>query len=54
MTRVPSERRISPTERPSMQGKIAVEEHFRIEETKGSESRYPGSYWSGLAGKLAP
>jgi len=35
-----------------MQGKIAVEEHFRIEETKGSEARYPGSYWSGLAGKL--
>jgi gamma-resorcylate decarboxylase len=35
-----------------MQGKIAVEEHFRIEETKGSESRYPGSYWSGLSSKL--
>jgi predicted TIM-barrel fold metal-dependent hydrolase len=35
-----------------MQGKIAVEEHFRIEETTGSESRYPGSYWSGLSGKL--
>ncbi len=35
-----------------MQGKIAVEEHFRIEETKGSESRYPGPYWSGLSGKL--
>jgi gamma-resorcylate decarboxylase len=35
-----------------MQGKIAVEEHFRIEETKGSESRYPGSYWEGLSGKL--
>jgi gamma-resorcylate decarboxylase len=35
-----------------MQGKIAVEEHFRIEETRGSEQRYPGSYWSGLSGKL--
>jgi gamma-resorcylate decarboxylase len=35
-----------------MQGKIAVEEHFRIEETKGSESRYPGPYWSGLSSKL--
>ena len=35
-----------------MQGKIAVEEHFRIEETSGSESRYPGSYWSGLSAKL--
>jgi 2,3-dihydroxybenzoate decarboxylase len=35
-----------------MQGKIAVEEHFRIEETTGSESRYPGSYWSGLSAKL--
>lgn len=35
-----------------MQGKIAVEEHFRIEETRGSESRYPGPYWSGLSGKL--
>ncbi len=35
-----------------MQGKIAVEEHFRIEETKGSELRYPGPYWSGLSGKL--
>ena len=35
-----------------MQGKIAVEEHFRIEETKGSELRYPGPYWSALSGKL--
>ena len=35
-----------------MQNKIAVEEHFRIEETKGSEGRYPGPYWSGLSGKL--
>lgn len=35
-----------------MQGKIAVEEHFRIEETTGSESRYPGPYWSSLSGKL--
>ncbi len=35
-----------------MQGKIAVEEHFRIEETKGSEARYPGSYWAGLSSKL--
>jgi gamma-resorcylate decarboxylase len=35
-----------------MQGKIAVEEHFRIAETTGSESRYPGAYWSGLSGKL--
>lgn len=35
-----------------MQGKIAVEEHFRIAETKGSEARYPGPYWSGLSGKL--
>jgi gamma-resorcylate decarboxylase len=35
-----------------MQGKVAVEEHFRIEETTGSEGRYPGSYWSGLSAKL--
>jgi 2,3-dihydroxybenzoate decarboxylase len=35
-----------------VQGKIAVEEHFRIEETKGSEGRYRGPYWSGLSGKL--
>ena len=35
-----------------MQGKIAVEEHFRIPETSGSESRYPGSYWSSLPAKL--
>jgi gamma-resorcylate decarboxylase len=35
-----------------MQGKIAVEEHFRIAETSGSESRYPGPYWSGLSAKL--
>lgn len=35
-----------------MQGKVAVEEHFRIEETRGSESRYPGDYWSGLSAKL--
>ncbi len=35
-----------------MQGKIAVEEHFRIEETKGSEARYSSPYWSGLSGKL--
>jgi gamma-resorcylate decarboxylase len=35
-----------------MQGKIAVEEHFRIEETRGSESRYPGRYWTELPGKL--
>jgi len=35
-----------------MQGKVAVEEHFRIEETKGSEARYPGPYWSALSGKL--
>jgi 2,3-dihydroxybenzoate decarboxylase len=35
-----------------MQGKVAVEEHFRIEETKGSETRYPGPYWSSLAAKL--
>jgi gamma-resorcylate decarboxylase len=35
-----------------MQGKIAVEEHFRIEETRGSESRYPGSYWTELPVKL--
>jgi predicted TIM-barrel fold metal-dependent hydrolase len=35
-----------------MQGKIAVEEHFRIAETSGSESRYPGSYWSSLPDKL--
>ena len=31
-----------------MQGKIAVEEHFRIAETTGSEGRYPGPYWAGL------
>ena len=35
-----------------MQGKIAVEEHFRIEETRGSESRYPGRYWAELPAKL--
>jgi 2,3-dihydroxybenzoate decarboxylase len=35
-----------------VQGKIAVEEHFRIEETKGSEGRYCSPYWSGLSGKL--
>ena len=35
-----------------MQGKVAVEEHFRIPETKGSESRYPGPYWEGLSSKL--
>ena len=35
-----------------MQGKVAVEEHFRIEETRGSESRYPGSYWQELPAKL--
>jgi gamma-resorcylate decarboxylase len=36
----------------AMQGKVAVEEHFRIDETTGSEGRYPGSYWSGLSAKL--
>ncbi len=35
-----------------MQGKVAVEEHFKIEETSGSESRYPGSYWSAIPAKL--
>jgi 2,3-dihydroxybenzoate decarboxylase len=35
-----------------MRGKIAVEEHFRIEETRGSESRYPGRYWQELPAKL--
>ena len=35
-----------------MQGKIAVEEHFRIAETTGSEGRYPGPYWAGLSAKL--
>lgn len=35
-----------------MQGKIAVEEHFKIEETSGSENRYPGSYWASIPGKL--
>jgi len=35
-----------------MQGKIAVEEQFRIAETTGSESRYPGAYWAGLSAKL--
>jgi len=35
-----------------VQGKIAVEEHFRIEETKGSEGRYGGPYWLGLSAKL--
>jgi 2,3-dihydroxybenzoate decarboxylase len=35
-----------------MQGKVAVEEHFTIDETIGSSSRYPGPYWSGLRGKL--
>src|SRR5579883_3200947 len=35
-----------------MQGKIAVEEHFKIPETSGSESRYTGSYWAGLSAKL--
>jgi gamma-resorcylate decarboxylase len=36
----------------AMQGKIAVEEHFKIEETSGSENRYPGSYWSSIPTKL--
>jgi gamma-resorcylate decarboxylase len=35
-----------------MQGKIAVEEHFAIMETTSNSVRYPGSYWSGLQGKL--
>ena len=35
-----------------MQGKIAVEEHFAIPDMKGSATRYPGPYWSGLHGKL--
>ena len=35
-----------------MQGKVAVEEHFKIDETSGSESRYPGSYWSAIPAKL--
>jgi gamma-resorcylate decarboxylase len=35
-----------------MQGKVAVEEHFRIPETKGSEARYPGAYWAALPDKL--
>ena len=35
-----------------MQGKIAVEEHFRVAETTGSEGRYPGPYWAGLSAKL--
>ena len=35
-----------------MQGKVAVEEHFKIEETSGSESRYPGGYWSAIPAKL--
>jgi gamma-resorcylate decarboxylase len=35
-----------------MQGKIAVEEHFAIDETTGNSVRYPGPYWSGLQGKL--
>ena len=35
-----------------MQGKIAVEEHFAIADTTGGSLRYPGSYWSGLQGKL--
>jgi gamma-resorcylate decarboxylase len=35
-----------------MQGKVAVEEHFRIEETVGAAARYPGSYWTGLPAKL--
>jgi hypothetical protein len=36
----------------AMQGKIAVEEHFKIEETSGSENRYPGNYWSSIPAKL--
>ena len=35
-----------------MQGKIAVEEHFKNDETSGSETRYPGSYWSAIPAKL--
>jgi gamma-resorcylate decarboxylase len=35
-----------------MQGKVAVEEHFRIEETVGAAARYPGSYWTSLPAKL--
>jgi len=35
-----------------MQGKIAIEEHFAIPETTANSVRYPGSYWSGLQGRL--
>jgi gamma-resorcylate decarboxylase len=35
-----------------MQGKIAFEEHFRIDETKGSEARYSSPYWAGLSDRL--
>src|ERR1700733_7882968 len=35
-----------------MQGKIAVEEHFAIPETTGIATRWPGSYWASLRGKL--
>src|SRR5580704_15123909 len=35
-----------------MQGKIAVEEHFAIPETTGIATRWPGSYWASLHGKL--
>jgi 2,3-dihydroxybenzoate decarboxylase len=35
-----------------MQNKIAIEEHFAIAETTATAVRYPGSYWSGLQGKL--
>ena len=35
-----------------MQGKIAVEEHFAIEETSRGSARYAGGYWADLHGKL--
>jgi gamma-resorcylate decarboxylase len=50
--RLPLFAELLQAEEGAMQGKIAVEEHFRIEETKGSEARYSSPYWSGLSGKL--
>jgi gamma-resorcylate decarboxylase len=35
-----------------MQGKIAVEEHFAIDETSSGSARYAGGYWAELGGKL--
>src|SRR5580704_17298146 len=50
--RLTVEREVHPPGTEAMQGKIAVEEHFAIDETTGNSVRYPGAYWAGLQGKL--